>query len=267
GEWPTANETQISVNGILPALDVAGAVKAVERLYAEYGISTIKFKSSFDFESDLQKVEQVSQTLESFGVAPKIRFDVNANWDLLTAIKNLKQLSAMVEVIEYVEQPVATLEDLQRLRGEVDIPIALDETLRLADPGSHDFDAINEVADVVILKAIPLGGVQPALLLAENITKPIVISGSLDTSVGLASGLQLASLLPIHTAGLATNLLFSESVTTNPHQIANGQIQIGRRIPDRADEFLSTETESAELRRRMIAAYEFLANRNTLENV
>ena len=63
----------------------------------------------------------------------------------------------------------------------------------------------------MILKAIPLGGVRHALDLAARIGRPVTVSGSLDSSVGLAAGLALAGALPDlgHACGLGTGRLLA----------------------------------------------------------
>ncbi|MFX8000648.1 O-succinylbenzoate synthase, partial [Acinetobacter baumannii] len=77
------------------------------------------------------------------------------------------------------------------------VPLAVDEGVRLADVvDDATIDAIRAAADVVVLKAIPLGGVRRALDLASRIGLPVTVSGSLDSSIGLAAGLALAAALP-----------------------------------------------------------------------
>jgi O-succinylbenzoate synthase len=93
--------------------------------------------------------------------------------------------------LEYVEQPVATLQEMQQLRNIVDVPLAIDESIRLTSEISPR--DLKMAADIAILKAIPSGGVRRALEIAEQIDMPIVVSGSMDTSVGLVASLQLAA--------------------------------------------------------------------------
>ena len=88
--------------------------------------------------------------------------------------------------LEYVEQPCATVDELAQVRAAVDVPIAADESIRLAaDPARV---ALAGAADVAVLKVAPLGGAFAALRVALTCGLPVVVSSALDTSVGLAAG-------------------------------------------------------------------------------
>jgi O-succinylbenzoate synthase len=106
--------------------------------------------------------------------------------------------------------------------------LAADEALRLdlaLNPGasqkSKQIQLLTHAADVLVLKAIPLGGVAAGLALAARLREawaerglpppPVVVSGSLDSSIGLASGLALAAALPgpLLACGLGTGLLLA----------------------------------------------------------
>jgi N-methylhydantoinase A len=51
-------------------------------------------------------------------------------------------------------------------------------------------------ADILVLKAAPLGGIHATLALAAEAGLPVVVSSALETSVGLGMGLHLAASLP-----------------------------------------------------------------------
>ena len=66
-----------------------------------------------------------------------------------------------------VEQPCRDAADLRALRRLIDIPVAADESIRLAaDPGSV---RLRDTADVAVLKAAPLGGVAATLAIAKTV--------------------------------------------------------------------------------------------------
>ena len=102
--------------------------------------------------------------------------------------------------------------DLAVLRRRIDVPIAADESVHL----SADPLAVRrlEAADVVVLKAAPLGGVRRALVLAEKLDLPAVVCSALDTSVCVGAGLRLAAALPVleYACGLGTVGLLSSYV-------------------------------------------------------
>jgi O-succinylbenzoate synthase len=79
--------------------------------------------------------------------------------------------------------------------------------------------------------------VERALALAEACALPVVVSGSLDTSIGLASGLWLAGSLPglPFACGLGTGVLFSHDVVSSPQQVVDGHLMVRRSVPEDVD--------------------------------
>ena len=84
--------------------------------------------------------------------------------------------------LEYAEQPCATLPELAALRQRTDVPLAADESIRRA----QDPLAVRAAgaADIVVIKAQPLGGVRAALEIARSAGLPAVVSSALESSVG-----------------------------------------------------------------------------------
>ncbi|MFT4219211.1 MAG: enolase C-terminal domain-like protein, partial [Microbacterium sp.] len=148
--------------------------------------------------------------------------------------------------LEYVEQPCAQLGELAELRRRVahmGIPIAADESVRkAADPLAV---ARAGAADLLVLKAQPLGGVRRALALAAEARLPAVVSSALDTSVGLSMGVALAAALPEldYDCGLGTASLFAADVCDRPLQPVAGEVAAGRVEPDpaRVDEHAASD--------------------------
>ena len=92
------------------------------------------------------------------------------------------------------------------------IPIAADESVRkAADPLAV---ARAGAADILVVKAQPLGGVRRALEIVAEAGLPAVVSSALDTSVGLAMGAALAAALPEleYDCGLGTAALLAADV-------------------------------------------------------
>ena len=89
----------------------------------------------------------------------------------LAATLALRRLGAYG--IEYVEQPCRTVDEMRELRSLVDVPFAVDETIRTAD--HPDTIRVREYADVAVLKPAPLGGVAALLRVAEAIDVPVVV--------------------------------------------------------------------------------------------
>ncbi len=219
--WPEPRRARVPVNAIIPAVEPGRA----HELTRASRCSTAKVKVGDD--GDVARVEAVRDAL---GPAGRLRVDGNAAWDLDTATAKLRRLARFD--LEYAEQPVADLADFARLRTRVDVPLAADESVRLAPDPLH-VPGI-EAADVVILKVQPLGGVRRCLEVAEACGRPVVVSSAVETSVGLAAGLALAAALPElpHACGLGTMALLAGDVTPAPLTPVEGHLAIRRPQPD-----------------------------------
>ncbi|MGO2096997.1 MAG: o-succinylbenzoate synthase, partial [Candidatus Microbacterium stercoravium] len=89
-------------------------------------------------------------------------------------------------------------------------------------------------ADIVIIKAQPLGGARRALDIVEQAGLAAVVSSAIDTSVGLAQGALLAAALPAldYDCGLGTAALLTADVTRDPLLPQDGAISAARVVPD-----------------------------------
>jgi O-succinylbenzoate synthase len=161
-----------------------------------------------------------------------LRIDVNGNWNVATAITNLRAIYENVGPLEYVEQPCATIDELRELKEKLklDIPIAGDEVLRkAADPFAVD---LSGAIDILALKVQPLGGIARAHKLAEHHKLPVVVSSALESAVGINYGLRLAaSFVDLNfDSGLGTGSLMAADVANLP--IVDGEIEITEFMPD-----------------------------------
>jgi O-succinylbenzoate synthase len=114
--------------------------------------------------------------------------------------------------LQYIEQPCATTEELAAVRRRVDVPVAVDESLRnAADPSGLDLAG---VADLVVLSFGPMGGVRRALRIAEACGLPCVVTSTGETSIALAGAVALAGALPElpYACALGTRGLFAGDV-------------------------------------------------------
>ena len=215
--WPAPRRSEVEVNAIVPAVDAERAHAIVRGS----GCTTAKVKVGVG--DDRARVEAVRDAL---GAAGRLRIDVNATWAVDTAARRLRELARYD--LEYAEQPVADLDDFARLRAQVDVPLAADESVRLAPDPLH-IPGI-AAADVVILKVQPLGGVWRCLDVAEAAGKPAVVSSAVETSVGLAAGLALAAALPdlAGACGLGTLSLLAGDVTADPLRPVAGRLHVRR---------------------------------------
>jgi len=155
--------------------------------------------------------------------------------------------------LEYVEQPVASVEELALVRRRVQVPIAADESIRrVADPYRvRDLEA----GDIAVLKVQPLGGVRACLRIAEDIGMPVVVSSAVESSIGIAAGVALAAALPElpYACGLATGQLLTDDVTAEPLLPSAGRLRARRPEVDPAAlaRTLAPDERSAHWRRRV----------------
>ena len=217
---PQVYRNSIKVNGTIPALNDPAEI---ERIVSSFpGVETFKVKVGANLSEDIARLARV-RVLRPHA---KLRIDVNGNWDVATAVTNLRAIYENIGPLEYVEQPCATLEELRELKTKLrlDIKIAGDEVLRkAADPFAVDLIG---AVDIVMLKVQPLGGISRAHKLAEHHNLPVVISSALESAVGINYGLILAASFPEMNfdCGLGTGSLLNTNVANLP--ITNGEIQI-----------------------------------------
>jgi len=178
---------------------------------------------------DVKGVALVRAVREAVGPRVGVRVDANGVWDVETAVTMIARLAAFD--LEYVEQPVARVDDLARVRRRVDVPIAADECIRTVDDARR-VRAL-DAADLVVLKQQPLGGVRAALDVADAAGVPAVVSSMMETSVGIAAGVALAAALPElpYACGLATVAALPADVTEQPLVPVDGALPVRVVVP------------------------------------
>jgi O-succinylbenzoate synthase len=254
---PALHRTDVRVNATVPAVPAADVAGVLARFP---GCRTAKVKVAEPGSSLADDVARVRAVREVLGPEGRVRIDANAAWNVDEAEHALRVLAPLD--LEYVEQPCATVEELDALRHRIKdlhIPIAADESIRRsADP----FRAAAAV-DVVIVKAAPLGGIDAALGLARMLSRPAVVSSALDTSVGLAMGAHLAAALPQlpFDCGLGTAALLAADVTDEPLMPEGGVIPVRRVTPAAAllDRWAADADRSAWWEARLRRTYALLA--------
>ncbi|MEY4683370.1 MAG: hypothetical protein RL534_789 [Actinomycetota bacterium] len=223
GELPKLQRDEIEINATLPAVD---SQLDVERILSWYpGAKVVKIKVGDDLEADLNRIQHAI----NFNDNLKIRLDVNGGWSVKQAEDSIAQIVQRfgLERFEYIEQPVATLQELKELN--LPIPVAGDEVIRKAkDPFSVDLQG---AVDILMLKVSPLGGIARSLAIAKHHNLPIVVSSALESAVGISQGIRLAAALPQlnYACGLATGKLLSNDVAELP--IIAGRMKVSEVHP------------------------------------
>ncbi len=223
----------VRVNATVPAIPAA----AVPALLARFpGVRTAKVKVAERGQSLADYLERVGAVRDALGPFGRIRVDANGLWSLDEAEIALRALARYD--LEYAEQPVASVEDLARLRERIHplVPIAADESVR--KPEDPLAVARAGAADILILKLQPLGGAARALDILTEAGLPVVTSSALETSVGLAAAARFAAMVnarqPLvdYDHGLGTAALFQADVTREPLLPVDGRIPLRDVRPD-----------------------------------
>ncbi len=250
--WPAPVRDRVGVNVTVPAVGPEQA----HAIVAGSGCRTAKVKVAERGQAEADDIARVEAVRDAIGPAGRIRVDANGGWDVDTAARMLRRLNAFG--LEYAEQPCATLDELAALRALVEVPLAADESIRKASDPMKVRAA--GAADIVVLKVAPLGGVRPALQIAEACGLPVVVSSAVDSSVGLAAGVALAAALPEldYDCGLATMSLLTADVTSDPLTAVDGALPVRPAVVD-PERLAAVETDPGPWRERILAAAEFLA--------
>lgn len=213
--WPAPLRERIPVNVTVPAVAPDEAAALVEAS----GCTTAKVKVG-----DAGEEARVEAVRAALGPGGNVRVDANAAWDVDTAVRRIRVLARYD--LEYVEQPVPSVDEMALVRKRVPVPLAADESIRAApDPRRVD---LSEAADIAVLKVSPLGGVRAALMIADAIGLPVVVSSALETSIGLSAGVAFAAALPElpFACGLGTASFLARDITADPLLPNDGAIAV-----------------------------------------
>ncbi len=249
--WPPPVRDSVPVNVTVPAIGPEQAYAIV----AASGCRTAKVKVAEPGQPESADIARVEAVKDAIGAGGKVRVDANGGWEVDQAVRVLTALARFE--LEYAEQPCATLEELAALRRRVCVPLAADESIRRAEDPLKVKAA--GAADIVVLKAQPLGGVRSALEIAGACGLPVVVSSAVESSIGLAAGVALAAALPElrHACGLATMSLLSGDVTAEPLAEEGGELPVRSAVVD-PDALARFEVDPQHWRDRLLAAARYL---------
>ena len=231
---PTPVRDRIDVNATVPAVGPE-AVPGILARFPRCRTAKVKVaERGQDLAADLARVRAVRAEL---GTDALVRIDANGGWSVDQAVAALRALADFD--LDYAEQPCATVPELVAVRAALGgsaspVRIAADESVRKADDPLAV--ARSGAADLLILKAQPLGGIPRALDIVEQAGLPVVVSSALDTSVGIAMGLHLAAALPsgvlAGACGLGTVALLDGDITADSMLPVDGAIAVRRPVLD-----------------------------------
>ncbi len=217
----------VGVNAIIG--DNEDSYQASIRALNKFGCTTIKIKVGLDVAGDVERVQGIVRAFSELQQLNnlRIRLDANGRWSVPQALDTMSELESAP--IEYIEQPCQTVQQLWELHRKINIPIALDESIRLE--GEYQ---VSDFADLAIVKVSPLGGINAVEQLIEKLDVPVRFSGALESSVGLSASLFAAyTLAPSEVAGLGTGMLFATDTVPQSVVPREGRISVKRYEPSR----------------------------------
>jgi L-alanine-DL-glutamate epimerase-like enolase superfamily enzyme len=205
----------VAVNWTIASADRSGAAHEAAQARAD-GFATVKVKVGIG--DDAGRLAAV----RAFG-GPQmiIRIDANGAWQPAQAAATLAMLEPVG--IELCEEPVAGVAAIRALRGDVGVPLALDESA--GDPEALRAPA----ADLMCLKIARCGGIAGTVEMATRARAAgydVYLASTLDGPLGIAAALHAAAVLrPDRACGLATLGLFAGRASPLP--VRGGTMTVG----------------------------------------
>lgn len=226
---PPLLRDSIAVNATVPAVAASEVAQVLARFDRCDAVKVKVAEHGQALSDDLARLEEVRR------LAPDalLRVDANGAWSVNAALTALQAFAKFD--LQYAEQPCRSIAELAEVRerladADIAVPIAADESVRKeSDPLRV---ARSGAADVLIVKAQPLGGIHRAREIVLEAGLPVVVSSALDTSVGISMGAHLAATLPnlAGPCGLGTVSLLTGDVTPQSLRPENGHIPV-QRVP------------------------------------
>lgn len=203
------DEASVAVNALIAASDTVELAAAVSDAIAA-GYTTLKMKLGLG--DDVERLSVLAEAIAGADATMRVRLDANAAWTVQQARDAMGEaMRVLGETLEYVEDPVASLDELSACRA-FDQPIAVDELVR--DAADLDRVIQDRLADVLVIKPALIGGLTESLALAEQARRAgidVVISSLYDGPVGLAAWCHLAAALGNKRAhGLGTAAILDD---------------------------------------------------------
>lgn len=226
---PSTELTSVPVNAIVPHLSLEEIAGWCQQFA---GFKSVKMKVGHPGVGLAEDVARIRELSQCFPSDTTIRIDANGSWTVDQAYKILQELEKLN--IDYIEQPVGTLEELLALKKRtkgLGVRLAADELVRQR----QTLNGLSlENCDVIVLKPSSLGGYHRSIQLAKialGRDLEVVVSSGLESSVGLSHVSKFALWLNEYTGlenvhGLATQLLFERDLVHGPMEPSNGRLSL-----------------------------------------
>lgn len=210
----TLAPNSVSVNALVSD---AGNIKKV----IDEGYETIKLKiGAHSFDEDIKLIERINNNYPNV----KLRLDANGKWTYGEAADRLEELNEFE--IEYIEDPTNNIEDMIKLCGHSETPIAIDEPIR-------SLSLLNKLINespikFFVIKPALLGnifGLADVITKAEDKGKSVIISSAFESVAGRNMLVMLAALCShkyahgLGVSGYIANDVSEESYPVNKDRI------------------------------------------------
>jgi glucarate dehydratase len=199
-------------------------VEFAQQLIDKYGFKVIKYKS--EGTNDLLDLKVMRSLREHFGEEMKLRIDPNTAWTYEQALNICKKLEPYD--LEYIEDPVAGIEAMSRLRREVNIPFSTNMCV-------VDFDQLaigiqTKAVDVILGDPPKWGGLWNCKKLAavcETFKLGMSIHSGGDLGISTAAILQLVASTPVvHHAMDSLYYHYVGDIITEPFKFIDGCLHL-----------------------------------------
>ena len=211
----------IRVNALLQSSDI-NIEQEIKKLLGR-GYTTLKIKlgrRKLD-----EEIELVNKALSTLPDTVHLRLDCNRSWTVGELAHFVE--SVAIGRIEYIEEPLPSLNDYQALPSGILFPLALDESLRGTEPKNL---IENDRLTSIVLKPTMLGlvGSIEFVRIARKRNIGVTFSSAFESSVGIANIARLAAAYssPETAVGLDTVTWFAEDILRKPLEVVNGRMEL-----------------------------------------
>jgi o-succinylbenzoate synthase len=216
------SQESIEINGLV--FGEKDEIFGVARNLVREGYGVIKMKvGRKSVDQEIQIVEELREIING---RAQLRLDANRRWSFADAIRFAKSVGP--EYIEYIEEPVEDLRQLDEFFNQTGMPIALDESL-----DEQRLDQLEGFGGLkaVVIKPSLIGGFERSMRLIRHAkARGIfpVISSAFESGLGLSALANFAaSLNPGNAAmGLDTYRWFKRDLLQTRFETAKGKLNV-----------------------------------------
>ncbi len=195
------------------------------------GFECVKIKIGRNNFPDLKSI---LDEIATFSPNLRIRLDANSSLSYQEAEELIDVISG--SNIDYIEQPLAGIEEMNSLALQRKVDIAIDEDIKTYEQAKEVIE--NTAIQVLVIKPSLFGGITKTINvidLARNFDKKIVISSAFESSVGREAVLLIAAYAQNDTYhGLDTAKYFAEDFISDYGIPINGIIKFPERKIDKS---------------------------------